>query len=63
MEYVQSSGTIPCRKETVVNRRGKVFVLWVLLAVVYYSKKQEKVYVVLFSKERFKTGCEVVWKR
>lgn len=63
MEYLQSSDTIPCGKEMVVNRRENVFVLWILLTVVPHGKKQEKVYVVLFSNERFKTGCKVVWKR
>lgn len=40
MEYLQCPGSIPCGRETGVNRREKVFVLWGLHTVVHPGNKQ-----------------------
>lgn len=51
MEYLQSSGTISCRRETGVNRREKVFVLWGLHAVMDPGKKKKG------NKKTLMSGC------
>lgn len=41
MEYLQSSVTVSCGRETGVNRREKVFVLWGLYAVLNPGNKKK----------------------
>lgn len=41
MEYLQSSGTMSCGRETGVNRREKIFVLWGLYAVLNPGNKKK----------------------